>query len=354
MKYIALAFLLILFANNIYALPFSGEQKAMLESEKNTIHVFQNTVQSVVNVSNLKKARRGWFDMQAIEVPAGAGSGFVWDEEGHIVTNFHVVQGGDKFLINFKGDKKQYEAKLVGAEPKKDTAVLKLIEKPKNLKPISVGKSKDLIVGQKAMAIGNPFGLDHTITSGIISALERKIPGIGQVTIHGMIQTDTSINPGNSGGPLLDSSGRLIGMNTVIYSASGSSAGVGFAVPVDTISRIVPQIIKHGKVTQPGLGIGILPEQFNYRFGIEKGIIISVVDPQGGAAAAGLEGVSEDRYGRYYIGDVILKVDGKEVNNFDDIYHSLDSKKRGDTVEVEYLREGKKRRKKVTLKTYVN
>lgn len=143
-------------------------------------------------------------------------------------------------------------------------------------------------------------------------------------------------------------------MNTVIYSASGSSAGVGFAVPVDTISRIVPQIIKHGKVTQPGLGIGILPEQFNYRFGIEKGIIISVVDPQGGAAAAGLEGVSEDRYGRYYIGDVILKVDGKEVNNFDDIYHSLDSKKRGDTVEVEYLREGKKRRKKVTLKTYVN
>lgn len=247
---------------------------------------------------------------------------------------------GDSFLISFHGDKKQYKAELVGAEPKHDIAVLKLKEMPNTLNPIQTGISKDLLVGQKTLAIGNPFGLDHTITSGIVSALERKVPGIGNVTIHGMIQTDSSINPGNSGGPLLDSSGKLIGMNTIIYSKSGSNSGVGFAVPVDSINRIVPQLIKYGKVIRPGLGVGLLPEYHKSRFGVEDGLVITFVDEKSGAHKAGLRGIQQDRYGRYYLGDVIISVDGKKVNSYDDIYHVLSKYKVGDSIEVTYLKKG--------------
>ncbi|MBC98238.1 MAG: 2-alkenal reductase [Halobacteriovoraceae bacterium] len=326
------------------------EAYSLLQSEKNTISVFQKNVKSVVNVSNIRIARSGWwFHAEEFEVPAGAGSGFVWDKEGHIVTNFHVIQGGDSFVVSFHQDKETYEAEVVGTYPQKDIAVLKLKKKPSKLYPVTPGKSKTLKVGQKAMAIGNPFGLDHTITSGIISATGRKIRGVGGVHINGMIQTDCSINPGNSGGPLYDSQGRVIGMNTMIYSASGSSAGVGFSVPIDTINSIVPQIIKHGKVKRPGLGITLLEERLKHYFGIEKGIVVKYVSPSSPAAESGLEGIQKDRRGRYILGDIILEIDGQEVNDYDEIFNVLDKYNVGDKVDVTYLRGDEKRTTKLKL-----
>lgn len=318
----------------------------LLPSEKNNIQVFQNSVDAVVNVTTSQLARSWVYG--TVEVPKGAGSGFIWDDKGHIVTNYHVVEGGSNFMVSFRNDKKQYKAKLVGTEGRKDIAVLKLVDFPNKIKNLPVGESKSLVIGQNAYAIGSPFGLNHTFTKGIISATGRKIEGIGGVKIHNMIQTDAAINQGNSGGPLLNSSGLLIGMNTMIYSTSGSSAGVGFAVPVDTIKRIVPQLISHGKVIRPGFGIVILEDGVKQRFGIREGIVIEYVDPKSPAARAGLEGMSQDRFGRYYLGDVIIKVDGKSVNSLDDIYHILDNRKIGDTVEVVYRRNRKN--KKVSIK----
>lgn len=319
----------------------------LLEVEKRTIEIYENSVSSVVNVSNIQ-VRRGFF-YDAVEVPAGAGSGFIWDEDGHIVTNYHVADGGSKFLITFHNDKKQYEAKFIGGERTKDIAVLKLLEKPSNLKAISVGKSSTLRVGQMSIAIGNPFGLDHSMSKGIISALGRQIKGYGGMKINDMIQTDTAINQGNSGGPLLDSSGNLIGMNTMIFSTSGSSAGLGFAVPVDTINRIVPQIIKHGKVIRPALGISILPDRIKQRYVGDKGVAISTIQDGGAADKAGLRGMTEDRQGRLYIGDVILKIDKVAVNSLEDIYLALEKYKIGDKVTVTYERDDKEYTTSVAL-----
>lgn len=315
------------------------ERTDLLESEKNTISIFEQNVRSVVNVSNIRIARTGWwFHSIQTEQPAGAGSGFVWDDKGHIVTNYHVIANADSFVISFHKDKETYDAEVVGTYPQKDIAVLKLKKRPNKLFPITTGDSKTLKVGQKALSIGNPFGLDHTMTSGIISATDRKIRGVANVTIHGMIQTDCSINPGNSGGPLYDSAGNVIGMNTMIYSASGSSSGVGFSVPINTIKNIVPQIIKYGKVKRPGLGIGLLEERLKYHFGIEKGIVVKYVDPKSPAAKAGIEGMSRNQRGRYELGDIVLKIDGKDVNNYDEIFNVLDNYNVGDEVKIEYLR----------------
>lgn len=320
----------------------------LLPVEVKTIDIYRRSVPSTVNVSNIKLAKNFYYG--EVEIPQGQGSGWVWDENGHIVTNFHVVQGGNNFVITFYNDPKQYRAKLVGTAPDKDIAVLKLEEKPAKLVPITVGESKTLLVGQNSFAIGSPFGLDYTLTTGVISALGRKIDGIGGVKINDMIQTDAAINMGNSGGPLLDSSGQLIGMNTVIFSTSGSSAGLGFAVPVDTIKQIVPQLIQHGKVIRPGLGIGIVPDTMKSRLtGSTKGLIISFIDEKGSAAKAGLKGMTQDQFGRLYIGDIILSVDGKPVNSLDDIYQILETKKIGDKVDVKYTREGKTLTTKVTL-----
>jgi len=328
--------------------PTSKNDANYTREEQVNISIFKNNVDKVVNVSTIIKRSNGFF-MDETQIPAGAGTGFVWSQDGHIVTNYHVVQNGNEFLISFHNDKNTYNAKLVGVEPKKDIAVLKLIKSPSNLSPISLGSSSELNVGQKTFAIGNPFGLDHTMTTGIVSAVGRKVEGIGGVKIHDMIQTDAAINPGNSGGPLLDSKGRLIGMNTQILSGSGTSSGVGFAVPVNTIKRIVPQIIKHGKVIRPGLGIILLPDHIKYRFRIEKGIVISSVAENSTAEKAGLQGITQDQWGRVYIGDVILKIAGTEVNTFDDIYHALDRFKIGDVVEVEFLREEKVKKIKLKL-----
>jgi len=313
----------------------------LLPVEEKTIDIYRKAVPSTVNVSNIRLARNMFYG--EVEMPQGAGSGFVYDSNGHIITNYHVVQGGSSFVVTFHNDPKQYKASIVGTAPDKDIAVLKLNEKPSQLVPIVFGSSKDLLVGQHSFAIGSPFGLDYTLTTGVISALGRKIDGIGGVKINNMIQTDAAINMGNSGGPLLDSNGRLIGMNTVIYSTSGSSAGLGFAVPADTIKVIVPQLIQHGKVIRPGLGIGILSdrEKMIYSLGRTKGIIVAYVDERGPAGRAGLRGITQDQFGRRYLGDIILSVGDQEVNNLDDIYQVLEKHKIGDEVSVKYQRDGK-------------
>lgn len=320
----------------------------LLPVENKTIEIYRTAVPSTVNVSNIRLARNMFYG--EVEIPQGAGSGFVYDDGGHIITNYHVVQGGSSFVVTFHNDPKQYKAKIVGTAPEKDIAVLKLEDRPAKLSPIKFGSSKDLLVGQYSFAIGSPFGLDYTLTTGVISALGRKIDGIGGVKINDMIQTDAAINMGNSGGPLLDSNARLIGMNTVIFSTSGSSAGLGFAVPADTIKVIVPQLIQHGKLIRPGLGIGIVPDSMKRRIISEdKGIIVSYVDEKGSAAKAGIKGMTQDQYGRTYLGDIILSVDGQDVNNLDDIYQVLEKHKIGDEVMVKYRREGKILATKVRL-----
>lgn len=318
------------------------ESGAMLENERNSISVFQNAVDSVVNVSNMRKAR-SMFNLDASEVESGTGSGFVWDKEGYIVTNFHVVDEGDSFLVTFKDDKKQYRAKFIGADPKKDIAVLKLNESPKNLKPITLGNSKTLLVGQKSLAIGNPLGFDHSLTTGTVSALERSIKGYGGVSINGMIQTDAAINPGNSGGALLDSQGKLIGINTMIFNAGGASAsaGLGFAIPVDTVKGIVPQIIKYGKVIRPGLGIAVLEDNYAIQFGLREGVMIKYVDPKGPSFKAGLKGITRSRFGEYYPGDVITQIDSSLIKNYDDLFTVIDKYKIGDNVKIKFIRDNK-------------
>ena len=348
--------LLILFIAIFYGSAFSAEpfQKkeatAMIENERNSISVFQNVADSVVNVSNMKKTR-SFLDMSGTEVESGMGSGFVWDKAGYIVTNFHVVEGGDSFLITFKDNKKQFRAKLIGADPKKDIAVLKLNELPKNLSPIIPGDSKTLQVGQKALAIGNPLGFDHSLTTGTVSALGRSIKGYGGVSINGMIQTDASINPGNSGGALLDSQGKLIGINTMIFNAGGSSAsaGLGFAIPVDTVKSVVPQLIQYGKVIRPGLGIVVLEDQFAARFGLKEGVILKLVDPTGPAAKVGLHGVTCNRFGECFVGDIITSVDNNPIKNYDELFSIIDKYKIGDTVKVKYIRDNHEKTTNITL-----
>lgn len=333
-----------------YAANVKNENGMLLENERNSISVFQNVANAVVNVSNMKRSR-AMFDIDSSEVESGMGSGFVWDKSGYIVTNFHVVDGGDSFIVSFKDDKKQYRAKLIGADPKKDIAVLKLAENPKNLHPIIPGDSKTLLVGQKALAIGNPLGFDHSLTTGTISALERSIKGYGGVSIHGMIQTDASINPGNSGGALLDSQGKLIGINTMIFNGAGASAsaGLGFAIPVDIVKSTVPQLIKYGKVIRPGLGIVALEEYYSARFGLDEGVMVKYVDPKGPAGLAGLRGITRNRFGEYFLGDIIVGIDSSSVKTYDDLFSVIDKYKIGDVVKVKYIRDGKQKTARITL-----
>ncbi|AUX23384.1 2-alkenal reductase [Sorangium cellulosum] len=313
---------------------------ALIEDERNTIAVFREVAASTVFVTQRRLVvDRFWGT--AVEVPAGSGSGFVWDADGHIVTNFHVVDNAQSLLVRLQGEK-TFPARLVGVEPRKDVAVLKIDAPKELLKPIQVAPLREpLEVGQKAIAIGNPFGLDHTLTTGIISAVGRQVEGVGGVSIRDMIQTDAAINPGNSGGPLLDSSGHLIGMNTMIFSKSGASAGIGFAVPSTTIARIVPQIIKTGKAEQVGLGIQLDPaRRLERRNGI-RGVIVMSVIPGGPAAKAGLRGLSEGDRG-LVLGDVIVGIDGKPVEDYDGLYNALDTKRPGEKVKVDLLRNGQK------------
>jgi S1-C subfamily serine protease len=321
--------------------------RQLTEDERNTIDIVKKTRNSVVFITNMQYVSDFFFQSDQ-PVARGSGSGFVWDDKGHIVTNFHVIEDGVKFMVSLP-NQKQIEAKLIGREPAKDIAVLQLQERVPDLQPVQIGSSRDLQVGQKVIAIGNPFGFDHTVTKGIVSALGRSMLGAGGVTIRDMIQTDASINPGNSGGPLLDSSGGLIGMNTMIASYSGTSAGVGFAVPVDIIKKIVPEIIQFGKVTHPGIGgIRFVPDEYARRTDVEGAIILDV--PRSSQAyELGLRGLGRDAFGRYLIRDVITAVDGTKVKSYDDLFTALDNYKIGDTVTLTVERDGKSRQVRIEL-----
>jgi S1-C subfamily serine protease len=314
---------------------------ARTEDELNTIAVFARMAASCVYVTQHQIVVDYWAGGEH-DVPAGSGSGFVWDELGHVVTNFHVVAGAQHLTVTLH-DQRTFPAKVIGTEPRKDIAVLKIDAPAGALLPIGRHQERlNLEVGQKVIAIGNPFGLDQTLTTGVISALGRQVDGIGGVKIREMVQTDAAINPGNSGGPLLDSTGRLIGMNTMIYSKSGASAGIGFAVPTVTIARVVPQLIKLGHVEQVGIGIDIDPEQrIERRLGL-RGVVILAVRPDGPAATAGVKGLRRTLNG-LELGDVIVGLDEKPVNDYDDLYSILDGKKAGDEILVTVTRNGHER-----------
>jgi S1-C subfamily serine protease len=330
--------------------PQTGQDAAnarLTDDERNTIEVVRKTRNSVVYITNLQYVR-DFFYSSAEPLPQGSGSGFVWDDRGHIVTNFHVIAEGDKFMVSLP-DQRQVEATLVGREPTKDIAVLKLVEAVAGLTPVTIGTSRDLQVGQKVIAVGNPFGFDHTITKGIVSALGRSMPGAGGVTIRDMIQTDASINPGNSGGPLLDSAGELIGMNTMMISPSGASSGLGFAVPVDTVRKIVPQIIQFGKVTRPDIGgVQFVRDEVARRAKVEGAIVLEVAGDSR-AYDLGIRGLTRDRFGRLLIRDVVTGIDLTEVKSYDDLFAALDGYKIGDTVALTVEREGKARKIPIRL-----
>ena len=321
------------------ALPFTSDEEA-------TIADFERTAGSVVFISNTSIRRDPW-SFNLFEVPQGAGSGFVWNRQGHIVTNYHVIHNADTVEVTM-ANRKSFKARLVGIDPDHDLAVLQIRAPEEDLLPVEIGSSHDLRVGQKVLAIGNPFGLDHTLTTGVVSALGRTIKSMTNRTIEDVIQIDAAINPGNSGGPLLDSRGRLIGINTQIVSPSGAFAGIGFAVPVNTANRIVPDLIKYGKLIRPGLGVSIVADTIVQRWGI-KGVVIRRVIPGSAAEQVGFKGIRETSFGEVELGDIIVGLAGREVEGTDDLLSILDRYQVGDEVEVEFLRNGNRNVARLTL-----
>ena len=320
--------------------------------ETDNVRLFRDATPSVAFITN-KQLVQSRYSLDATETPVGAGTGFVWDDKGHVVTNFHVVKGANELSVTFQGDQKTYGAKLLGYDEDKDVAVLS-VEKPE-LRPIPLGCSSTLLVGQKVFAIGNPFGLDHTLTTGIVSGLGRELPsGNTGRPILGVIQTDAAINPGNSGGPLLDSRGRLIGVNTAIYSPSGASAGVGFALPVDNVKGIVEQIIQFGRVTRPVLGLVLAPDgalrQLIGENGRDAGVLVLGVPEGGPAARAGIVGTVRDTLrGDITLGDVIVRFNDEDVKNSSDLYRALDMARVGQEVTLTVRRGNAKVEVSVTL-----
>ena len=314
--------------------------------EKSTITLFRQASPAVVNITALG-VERDLFTLNLTQIPQGTGSGFVWDTNGNVITNFHVIQNADVAQVTL-GDQSTWKARVVGIAADKDLAVLRIDAPAKRLRPIPLGTSKELQVGQSVFAIGNPFALDQTLTTGVISALGREIESVTRRPIQGVIQSDAAINPGNSGGPLLDSAGRLIGVNTAIYSPSGASAGIGFAIPVDTVNRIVPELIRSRRITRPGLGVQIAEEQLAAQLGV-NGVLVVDVARGGPGAKAGIRPTRRDGLGRVTLGDVITAIDGKKVESPNDLFLLLENYKVGDTVTATVLREGKTIQAKITL-----
>lgn len=311
----------------------------LAEDEKTTIALFENSRDSVVFITTHQRVMDVW-TRNIFSVPGGTGSGFIWDDDGHIITNYHVIKSASEAVVRL-ADGRDYKAALVGSSPAHDISVLKVGIGLKRPAPVPLGASHDLKVGQKVFAIGNPFGLDWTLTTGIVSALDRSLPSEDGRHIDNLIQTDAAINPGNSGGPLLDSAGRLIGINTMIYSPSGASAGIGFAVPVDTVNRVVPQLISRGKYIRPGLGITVDSKLNNRLVGMMgiTGVVILNISPGSAAAAAGLKGAVISRDGRVKPGDVIVALDGHPIASVDELLLKLDKYQVGDVVQVTVLRQ---------------
>jgi S1-C subfamily serine protease len=314
--------------------------------EQATIEIFEKASSSVVFITTAALQRDFW-SMNLFEVPKGSGSGFVWDRQGSVVTNFHVIAGANSISV-VTADGKEHKATVVGVDPDHDLAVLRIKALADSLDPLMVGSSANLRVGQKVLAIGNPFGLDHTLTTGVVSALGRSIRSMSDRTIEGVIQTDAAINPGNSGGPLLDSAGRLIGVNTQIVSPSGAFAGVSFAVPVDTVNRVVPELVANGKIIHPGLGFECYSDQIAARWGVD-GVIIRKVYRGSAAEAAGLRGSRQLNTGEVILGDVIIGLDGQPVGTIDDLKDVLDQLKVGDRVSVDFVRDDVKKQATVVL-----
>jgi S1-C subfamily serine protease len=313
----------------------------LTEEERRDIAIFRRASRSVAFITSLA-VRRDLFTFDVFQIPQGAGSGFLWDDRGHVVTNYHVLAGGQRFQVTL-ADHSDWPAEVVGHAADKDLAVLR-IEAPRDrLRPLAVGESSALVVGQRVLAIGNPFGLDQTLTIGIVSALGRELRSPSGRMIRDVVQTDAAINPGNSGGPLLDSTGKLIGVNTAIYSPSGGSAGIGFAVPVDTIKRLVPQLIRHGRPIQPGVGLVPLPDRWARQIGLE-GVVVQEVAPGTPAAEAGIRGLeNRRRSGRLELGDVVVAVDGKKISTVDDLLYAFEAAGVGGTVELTLERDGRQR-----------
>ena len=318
----------------------------LLPEEKLTITLFKQASPTVVNITSLG-IERDMFTLNQYQIPQGTGSGFIWDNTGNVITNFHVIQNADAAQVTL-ADQSTYKARVVGVAPDKDLAVLRIDAPTAKLQAIPLGTSKDLQVGQSVFAIGNPFGLDQTLTTGIISALNREIESVTRRPIQGVIQSDAAINPGNSGGPLLDSAGRLIGVNTAIYSPSGASAGIGFAIPVDTVNRIVTELIRAGKVTRPGLGVQVADEQIAQRLNV-TGVLIVDVARGSAAAKAGFQPTRRDNNGRVRLGDVITAVDGKKIETPNDLFLALEKYKVGEFVNVSVLRNDRTVQLKVAL-----
>jgi S1-C subfamily serine protease len=318
----------------------------LTSEEQARIELFRASAPSVVHITT-RQVGYDRFQMRAMEFPRGTGSGFVWDERGYVVTNFHVLQGASRALVTLDG-RDTYEAVAVGAEPTYDIAVLKIEAAPEALRPIPIGSSADLRIGQGAFAIGNPFGLDRTLSSGVISGLEREIESPSGSRIRGVIQVDASINPGNSGGPLLDSAGRLIGMNTAIASTTGNSAGIGFAVPVDAINRVVPSLIRMGRFDRPKLGVQAAAQEVGRFLGVE-GVVVGDVVRGSGADRAGLRPMSVDERGFPTAADVITSVDGRAVRVLEDRWEVLEGHAPGDVVPIEVRRGSETLRLEVQL-----
>jgi len=320
---------------------------ALAADELANIDVFKRLSPSVVHITTLA-TERDFFNRSVQQVPRGTGTGFVWDTAGHIVTNFHVIQEGSGARVTL-ADQSSWPATLVGAFPDRDLAVLKIAAPASKLPAIPIGSSRDLQVGQKVYAIGNPFGLDQTLTTGIVSALNREIESFNNRTIRGVVQTDAAINPGNSGGPLLDSAGRLIGVNTQIASPSGASAGIGFAIPVDEVNRVVPRLIRDGRISRPALGISAASDAVQRALRLPDGVALVQVAPGGPAARAGLQAFARARDGSIVAGDVITAINDEPVKDLDDMLTLLEKRQPGDSVTLTLWRGGSKRKQAVVL-----
>lgn len=322
--------------------PAGISDPATSTDEQNNIEVYRTLSPGVVFIHSTSYAR-DFFGF--VEPQEGSGSGSILDQQGNILTNYHVIEGAQKLSVSM-GGKKDYPAVVVGGDPDTDLAVIRLTEKPAGtLTVLPLGDSDKLVVGQKVLAIGNPFGLDRTLTTGVISGLQRPIRARNNRLIEGAIQTDASINPGNSGGPLLDSHGRMIGINSQILSPSGSSAGVGFAVPVSIAKRVVPQLLQNGRVRRPKLGIStrdISSLRNQIDLPVEDGVLIYQVARGSGAANAGLRGVQQTEMGDVELGDIIVGIDNDKVGNSDDLFRVLDKHQIGDTVQVQIWRDGRR------------
>lgn len=358
----------------------SSGSNHLSDGERSVVDTFKRVSPAVANIktSTVLSQRNSLFGLNlgaGMEVPLGSGSGFLWDDKGHVVTNYHVIspprtsknnsfERNKTVMVKLAGMVEALEAKIVGVDPEKDLAVLRIVRNGKGQsrrlpRPIDVGTSNDLQVGQSVLAIGNPFGLDDTLTTGVVSALGRDVNGIGGRPIHGCVQTDAAINPGNSGGPLLDSRGRLIGVNTMIYATSGGNIGIGFAIPVDTVRRVVNQIIQYGKVVKPTIGINVLDDRI-VKFIEEQlgrpldGCLIAQIVPNGPASTSGLNATSQNNAGSLILGDLIVAVNGEPVRHSEDLISALEEKRDREIVELTVLKncDPKKRKQvKVTLTT---